>query len=68
VTAAVLAHAPVAVLPLLIAVVVTLPVIAARELPTTLAMLHRGLHEGRAVSRLRRELDRLPETHHPLGH
>jgi hypothetical protein len=67
VSAAVLAHAPLPALPLIVVIAIGMPMIAALELPATLTALRRGHREGRALTRLRRELDRLPETHHPLG-
>jgi hypothetical protein len=67
VSAAVLAPAPPAVLPLIVLVAIGMPMTAAFELPSVLATLRHGHREGRALTRLRRELERLPETHHPLG-
>jgi hypothetical protein len=59
-TAAVLAPAPAAVLPLLAIVCVGCPIAFAWSLPASLARL-------RAMEALRRQLARLPETQHPLG-
>ena len=67
VSAAVLAPAPPTALPFIVLVAIGMPMAAAFELPSLVAALRHGLREGRAVTRLRRELDRLPETHHPLG-
>jgi hypothetical protein len=67
VAAAVLAPAPPAVLPLLILLAIGIPLATAWELPATLAALRDRVREGRALVRLRRTLDALPETHHPLG-
>lgn len=67
VSAAVLAHAPATALPLIVLIAIGMPMLAAFELPATLAALRHGRHAGRALSRLRGELDRLPETQHPLG-
>jgi hypothetical protein len=61
--AAALAPAPPAVVPLLAVICVGLPVLAAFELAAWVPVL-RG---DRAVARLRRRLDALPETQHPLG-
>lgn len=71
-SAAVLAHAPVAVLPFIVAVCIGCPIVASWELPVSIAVLrasrprHRSL-DARALVALRRNLDRLPETPHPLG-
>ena len=74
ITAAILVPAPVAVLPLLAAVCVGLPMLAAWQLahehvtlgglPTVLR--RRKGHEEEAVRELRRSLEQLPETAHPL--
>lgn len=72
--AAILVPAPAAVLPLLGLVCVGLPMLAAWELARTHAALGgimRALHRGRplderALKDLRRALERLPETAHPL--
>src|SRR4051812_9768941 len=61
--AAALVPAPAAVLPLVIVVAIGLPMVAACELPAALTALRA---EG-ALGQLRRALDRLPETEHPLG-
>jgi hypothetical protein len=67
ISAAILAPAPPAALPLIVLVAIGMPMTAASELPSLVATLRHGRHEGRALARLRRELERLPETHHPLG-
>ena|SRR5215203_4117352 len=72
--AAVLVPAPAAVLPLLGLVCIGLPMLGAWELARTNAALGgilRTLRRGgrldeRALGELRRALDRLPETAHPL--
>ena len=73
---AVVGHAPVAVLPLLIAVCIGCPMAAAWSLPVSIAVLRAtapASDEGEGhppaldVRALRRHLDRLPETEHPLG-
>jgi hypothetical protein len=66
-SAAVLARAPLPALPLIVVIAIGMPMVAAFELPAAVAALRHGRREGRALARLRRELDRLPETHHPLG-
>jgi hypothetical protein len=68
--AAVAAHAPVAVVPLLTVVCVGCPIAATWPLPTSIAVLRTtgSLSESRLDPKaLRRHLDRLPETEHPLG-
>jgi hypothetical protein len=78
-TAAALAPAPPAVLPVLVVICIGCPMVAACELPAAIAGLRAGrsraAHRARRASRvdvralaaLRRELDQLPETPHPLG-
>ena len=61
--AAVLAPAPIAVLPLVTAVCIGCPLVLGWSLPPSVTVL-RG---DRALRALRRGLDRLPETKHPLG-
>jgi hypothetical protein len=70
-TAAALVPAPPAVLPLVLAVCIGGPMVAAWELRSTTAV--RGRRRGHdpldsnAVAQLRRQLEALPETQHPLG-
>jgi uncharacterized membrane protein YbhN (UPF0104 family) len=69
-SAAALAPAPTPVLPLVVVVCIGCPMAAAYELPAAIAGLRRGrrrrpLDLGE-VDRLRRQLEALPETHHPL--
>jgi hydrogenase/urease accessory protein HupE len=67
--AAVLSTPPPAILPLLTLVCVGCPMALGWSLPTSVAVL-RSVEprlDGRAVRTLRRHLDRLPETQHPLG-
>ena len=72
--AAILVPAPAAVLPLLGVVCVGLPMLAAWEMARTHAALggivqalrHGGRLDERALAELRRALERLPETAHPL--
>jgi hypothetical protein len=70
--AAALVPAPPAVLPLIAAVCIGCPVLAAWELPIAITVLRATRSsealDRRALSRLRRHLDGLPETEHPLGH
>jgi hypothetical protein len=67
VTAAVLVPAPAPALPAVIVLALAMPMVAAWELSFVIAALQHAAREGRALSRLRRELDALPETRHPLG-
>ncbi len=65
---AVLVPAPAAVVPLVAVACAGMPVFAAWRLPVALGVL-RGQRAGAlSLAALRRELDRLPETEHPLGH
>ena len=75
-TAAVAAPAPPAALPLIVLVCVGYLMVAALELPVALAVLGATRSESRIRRRLARraevrgmlkELERLPETRHPLG-
>jgi hypothetical protein len=67
--AAVLLHAPAAVVPLLVIVCIGCPVIAAWQLPPAIATLRaRRVSHRQAIAMLRRSLDQLPEVEHPLGH
>jgi hypothetical protein len=70
--AAALVPAPPAVLPLLVIVCIGSPMAAACELPDAIDALRRGSGgvrplDARALEALRRQLDGLPETQHPLG-
>ncbi|MEA2267622.1 MAG: hypothetical protein QOC64_232 [Solirubrobacteraceae bacterium] len=76
--AAALVPAPPVVLPFLIVACITCPMAAACELPRAVAALRAGRRSARpmdraravdtrALARLRRQLDQLPETQHPLG-
>jgi hypothetical protein len=62
--AAMLVPAPTVVLPVVIIACIGCPMLAAWELRDSINGLRR---EPRAVAKLRRSLDRLPETRHPLG-
>jgi hypothetical protein len=64
---AILAHAPAAVVPLVVAVCVGAPLFAAWEAPAALAWVRSERTHRKALARLRRSLDRLPEIEHPLG-
>lgn len=68
-TAAALVPAPPAVLPLVVAVCIGGPMLAAWEMRSTLGRPRRSGPplDRRAVAKLRRALDELPETQHPLG-
>jgi hypothetical protein len=67
--AAVLVPAPPAVVPVLVLFCICCPMLAALELPRAVAALRRrgAAAEVLALDQLRRGLDRLPETEHPLG-
>src|SRR3954469_623625 len=67
VAAAVLARAPAPALPVVVVLAIGMPMAAAWELSSVIAALRHVAHEGRALASLRRELDALPETRHPLG-
>jgi hypothetical protein len=64
---AVLAPAPAAAVPLVVATCVGGPLFAAWEVPVALAAIRARRVGGDPVSTLRRSLDQLPETEHPLG-
>jgi hypothetical protein len=66
-TAAVVAHAPVAVLPFLTLASIACPMTLAWSAPLNLAVLRTRTTDRDAVAALRRELDGLPEAEHPLG-
>lgn len=72
-SAAALVPAPPAILPLLVVVCIGCPMVAACELPAAIAVLRRRprrrVHalDSLALATLRRQLDSLPETEHPLG-
>lgn len=65
--AAILAHAPAAVVPLVIVGCIVCPVFALWEVPGALADLRAERAGGKALARFRRSLAQLPETEHPLG-
>lgn len=63
---AILAPAPAVAIPLVVAICIGCPMFAGWEVPNALAAL-RANRAGNALARLRRSLDELPETEHPLG-
>lgn len=66
--AAALDRAPTALLPIIVAACVCFPMLAAWEAAPSIAALHGRRRIRRTVmTELRRELDALPETRHPLG-
>jgi hypothetical protein len=65
--AAILAPAPAAAVPLIVLLCVGCPIFAMWEAPLALAVLRADRDSGRAVVKLRKSLDQLPETEHPLG-
>ena len=54
-------------IPLVVAICIGCPLFAGWEVPNALAAL-RANRAGKALARLRRSLDELPETEHPLGY
>ena len=54
-------------LPLLVLVAIGLPMTTALELRPALCALRHRFRHGRALAALRHDLQRLPETRHPLG-
>jgi hypothetical protein len=67
-SAAALVPAPPAVLPLLVVIGIGCPMVAACGLPAAITCLRRRKPiDTRALDALRRQLDALPETQHPLG-
>lgn len=65
--AAILAPAPAAAVPLVVLICIGCPLFAAWEVPVALALLRADRAGGKALAMLRRTLDQLPETEHPLG-
>jgi hypothetical protein len=67
--AAVLVPAPATVVPMVVAVCIGGPIFATWEVPRAVAALRtrRRKHDAKALAALRRSLDALPETEHPLG-
>jgi hypothetical protein len=63
---AILTPAPAAAIPLVVAICVGGPMFSCWEVPNALAAL-RANRASRALAKLRRSLDQLPETEHPLG-
>jgi hypothetical protein len=71
VAAAVLVPAPPVVVPLIVATCIGCPMVAALELPTSIAVIRAGRARRRApdahlLADMRRYLRQLPETQHPL--
>jgi hypothetical protein len=65
-TAAILAHAPAAAVPVVAVVCVGCPMFASWEMPIALSSL-RAQRGQEAMATLRKSLDKLPEVEHPLG-
>jgi hypothetical protein len=65
--AAILAPAPAAAVPLVVAVCVGAPLFAAWEAPGALAWVRAERMNRGALAKLRRALAQLPEVEHPLG-
>ena len=66
---AALAQAPLAAVAVIVPICVTLPMLAAWRATVTTAAVASGSKpiNKAALNKLRRDLERLPETHHPLG-
>lgn len=66
--AAALVPAPTAALPFAVIVCIACPMVVTLQVPRAIAALrrHRKM-DSRALAELRRSLDQLPETKHPLG-
>ena len=67
-TAAIVAHAPIAVIPFVVIICIGCPVLASWQVPDVLAALRSRRLATRALTQLHRGLAQLPETEHPLGH
>jgi hypothetical protein len=65
--AAILAPAPAAAVPAVVAVCVGSPLFAAWEAPSALAWVRAERSRDKALAKLRRTLDQLPEIEHPFG-
>jgi len=65
--AAILAPAPAAVVPLVVAICFGCPLFAGWEVPTAIEHLLGGRRHRKALDSLARDLSRLPEIDHPLG-
>ncbi len=65
--AAILAPAPVAAVPLVVAISIGGPLFAGWEVPIAVACLRSRRSAGRAMTALRRTLAQLPEVEHPHG-
>jgi hypothetical protein len=65
--AAIIAPAPTAVVPLVVLISVGCPIFAVWDVPGAVASLRAEREKGNALATLRRSLERLPETEHPLG-
>lgn len=67
-SAAILVPAPAAAVPLIAISCAGMPLLAVWRVPVAVAALRDRRVGQLSVAALRRELDRLPETDHPLGH
>ncbi len=65
--AAILAPAPIPVVPLVVVIAVGCTMFAVWEVPGAIALLQAEREGGEALATLRRILAQLPETEHPLG-
>jgi hypothetical protein len=64
---AILEHAPAGAVPLVVVICIGCPLFAAWEVPRAVATVRARRGGRRALAALRRTLDQLPETEHPLG-
>lgn len=64
---AILAPAPAAAVPLVAIICVGCPMFAGWEVPLAVASLQTNRAGGKAMARLRQNLEQLPEVEHPLG-
>jgi hypothetical protein len=65
--AAILAPAPAAAVPLVVVVCIGCPMFAGWNVPIAVASMRTDRAAGKALAKLQRNLDQLPEVEHPLG-
>lgn len=64
---AIVGRAPDDVVPLIVAICIGCPVLAALQVPGALATHRARRHAARELARMRRSLAKLPDAEHPLG-